>query len=291
MSAFGLEDFCIPGEKSILKSIFSSASSESENESEEEFRCRSGNDDSEEVATGAMVPAASMEGESCDGFRTIDACNGVILSIFENKFLGIAHQLWPAALHLTRYFENNPALLEPNRAGAISVIELGAGIGLCGMTLSALGCRHVILTDLEEAISTLSKNVAINRGKLSERVDVQVLRWGDSSDLESVLSNLASSTPPPLIVASDCVYWECLFHPLFSTISELVVKRGSPVYIAHTKRWKKDEKFFLLCRKHMSVEVVDELVEQVPEPNSSSGRVRRRVSRIYRISHKNFEVL
>jgi hypothetical protein len=51
------------------------------------------------------------------------------------------------------------------------------------------------------------------------------------------------------------------------------------------KRWKRDAKFFNLCRKmRLLVEMLLETVLMVP--NEHTGVLRRQVSRIYRITKK-----
>lgn len=44
-------------------------------------------------------------------------------------------------------------------------LELGSGMGLGGMTFALLGCREVILTDLDSVLPLLRKNVEANMSK------------------------------------------------------------------------------------------------------------------------------
>ena len=91
---------------------------------------------------------------------------------------------------------------------------------------------------------------------------------------------------PVLVIAADCVYWEKLFKPLYDTIYLLVTEYDSEIIISHVKRWKKDEKFFKLCRKNMTVEILDETREFVPAPHT--GILTREIKKIYKIKKKNF---
>jgi predicted nicotinamide N-methyase len=259
-SVIGLEDFCSEGEDSALDFIFSSA-------------CIS-------AASVSEAETLSTEQEPSGDVSEIEACNGYSFSVFQNKKLGIAHQLWPAASRLCNFFQRNPHLIDHHKNS--TVIELGAGIGLCGMTLSAMGAKSVTLTDLAEAVPTMERNVSLNTSKFSGEVKVEVLRWGVREDLCAILNGMVDA---PLIIASDCVYWECLYQPLFETLSTLT-SFGCDVYIAHVKRWKKDGKFFSMCKKSMEVKILEENIEHISELNSMSGRIRREVSRIYKISPK-----
>lgn len=44
-------------------------------------------------------------------------------------------------------------------------LELGSGMGLGGMTFALLGCREVVLTDLNSVLPLLRKNVEANMSR------------------------------------------------------------------------------------------------------------------------------
>ena len=86
----------------------------------------------------------------------------------------------------------------------------------------------------------------------------------------------------PLVIAADCVYWECLYEPLFITMRALIT-RGCRIIISHVRRWKKDGKFFAMCRKAgFSVTTLVEDVVMVPAEHT--GVPTRQVTRIYCIA-------
>ena len=163
----------------------------------------------------------------------------------------------------------------------MNVIELGAGIGLCGLVCRALGFKKVILTDLPIAIELLERNISLNTSLDANSICAQVLEWGNTEHLTNIV-NQFNASDNIVVIAADCVYWEILFQPLLETIKTFVLQYNLHVIIAHVKRWKKDEKFFKLCRKFMTVELLDETREMVPHEHT--GIPTREIKRIYRIS-------
>lgn len=232
------------------------------------------------------------ESAACD---SADANIEIVL--IERKHLGIAHQLWPAAGFLCEFFLKHKSWLQTecsmvpsddiaeSTKPTLNVLELGAGIGLCGMYLGALmqdTCTtKVLLTDLPGAIDGLNEN--INRNSLESSVHARVLSWGDAKEFDAVMGEFTG--PAPLVIAADCVYWECLYEPLFQTIKSLVA-RGCKIVISHVRRWKKDGKFFAMCKKAgFRVSVWVEEVKTVPAEHT--GVPTRQVTRIYCIESGN----
>ena len=103
--------------------------------------------------------------------------------------------IWPGALRLLHYCNAHPEKLSGAR-----VLELGAGLGLLGVSASQLGATRVVLTDLHGALPTLRTNVLAN--SIEGVAQVAELEWGDvSACLEETFD---------LILAADCVYDELL---------------------------------------------------------------------------------
>lgn len=275
-------------EEDVFLGLFG-AGSDSEDESE---------NNQNDVMPGTRVEEEFDENSYTEAVYRTSECDSVDYSdhnieivLIERKHLGIAHQLWPAAGFLCDFFLKHKAWLQtecthtlvdepPDSAKLVlNVLELGAGIGLCGMYLGALmqhSCTtKVLLTDLPGAIDGLNEN--IHRNSLESSVQARVLSWGDASEFEAVMEEFHG--PAPLVIAADCVYWECLYEPLFQTIKSLVA-RGCKVVISHVRRWKKDGKFFAMCKKAgFRVSVWVEEVKTVPAEHT--GVPTRQVTRIY----------
>lgn len=250
------------------------------------------------------------------------------IEIETNKLKGIAHQLWPASFLLCNYIENNFNQIinsnnNNNSHNNTEIIELGAGVGLCGIVLSILGCNYVTITDLPEAIELISKNIERNYHHISSsscssaslsslttntNININsnqvlrsdVLRWGIDEDyIRYPLTTMENL----IVIASDCVYWEHLYEPFFQTLDYFITTHNATVILSHFKRWKKEKKFFAMCQKKFQVEILYENIEVVPigdehiissiiEDNDSKIKItgnpqtRKQISRIYRMKKK-----
>lgn len=85
--------------------------------------------------------------------------------------------LWDASLVLSQWLA-----ARADDVRGKSVIELGAGTGLPGLTAAALGAARVVLTDVEALLPGLQRNVEVN--ELGERVEVRELVWGSEEEWE-----------------------------------------------------------------------------------------------------------
>jgi len=83
---------------------------------------------------------------------------------------GLGWRVWGAALVLARELCSAPrSLLAAER---LSVLELGAGCGLCGLLASQLGAHEVVLTDaLPALIDTLAAGAALQSSEDATAVE------------------------------------------------------------------------------------------------------------------------
>lgn len=136
--------------------------------------------------------------------------------------LGVAAQVWDAALYLCRYLEKLD--LKGKR-----VIELGAGTGIVGILAARLGAE-VTLTDLPHALPQLQRNVSANRppsGWPSVTPTVLPLSWG--LDQEQFPSDW------DLVLGADIVYLSDTYPLLMDTLTHLC-QEGAAVYLSSKMR-------------------------------------------------------
>lgn len=86
--------------------------------------------------------------------------------------------LWDSALVLSQWLSTHLDFQGK------TVIELGAGAGLPGLTAALLGASRVFLTDVRQLLPGLEKNVEANGFK--ERVEVKELVWGSDESLSEI---------------------------------------------------------------------------------------------------------
>ncbi|ORZ19610.1 hypothetical protein BCR42DRAFT_348262 [Absidia repens] len=115
-------------------------------------------------------------------------------------------------------------------------VELGSGVGLIGLMLHRLGVENVIVTDIEELLPIIEKNVEANdvlvqsiSGRRSNEksmelcasmptaVVVEPLLWND----DDAIHHVKSAGPIDYIVACDCIYSEASAVDLVLTMDKL----------------------------------------------------------------------
>lgn len=101
--------------------------------------------------------------------------------------------LWESALILAQFMSTH--LDFQNK----SVLELGAGAGLPGLTAARLGATRVVLTDVKPLLPGLINNVEANG--LGDRVEVRELVWGSDEPIQ--VSELGEFD---MVIMSDVFY-------------------------------------------------------------------------------------
>jgi hypothetical protein len=167
--------------------------------------------------------------------------------------------LWPAAYALSRYLlihwqDILPSITSseerPQRSDPPVVIELGSGVGMCGLFLgtyfhdvqaaakrknesssssssSSLPTK-IILTDYDPGcLEMLSDNIELN--SLQDCCQVARVEWGKelTNVFEIIQQNSESMPRPCLIIGSDLLYCVSVVRPLFTTIRTLLSGGGS----------------------------------------------------------------
>ncbi|WP_022853260.1 class I SAM-dependent methyltransferase [Thermodesulfatator atlanticus] len=123
-------------------------------------------------------------------------------------------KIWEAAIVLADFM----ATIKPvNR-----VLEIGAGLGVVGLTAAAFGHKEVVITDYEdECLDFLRLNAALNN---LANVKVEKLDWRKPKDLGSF----------DIIVGAEVVFSGRFFESLYQLFHKYLVP-GGVVYLAHDK--------------------------------------------------------
>ncbi|EHL02470.1 putative UPF0665 family protein C23C4.06c [Glarea lozoyensis 74030] len=160
---------------------------------------------------------------------------GKDLHIWEETGESIARHIWYA------YQPNLPILNSIlTTKPSLKILELGAGCGIVGISLSTLpNTTQIILTDLPEATDILTQNLS----SLPSDISHEVLDW--SAPLPAHIAG----TEWDLIAISDCTYNPDVVPDLVKTLGELA--RGKEVYVvlAMKVRHESELVFFELMDK------------------------------------------
>ncbi|KAF2860129.1 hypothetical protein K470DRAFT_264772 [Piedraia hortae CBS 480.64] len=119
---------------------------------------------------------------------------------------------------------------------AKTILELGAGTGIVGMTAAAVWhSKNVILTDLEPILPNIAASIKLNEQTLAEHggaVEFGLLDWYDPSTLILGASqNKVSLLDVGVILAADTVYSE--EHPqlLVNVVSQRLQKSSAARFV------------------------------------------------------------
>ena len=133
--------------------------------------------------------------------------------------------IWDSALVLAERLAAAHDQLEFSVQGK-SVIELGAGAGLPGLTAARLGASRVVLTDVGALIPGLRKNVEANG--LGDRVEVSQLVWGSDE-------STAELREFDVVLMSDVFFDAEEMAALAKTVKK-VCKKGTRIWAASEVR-------------------------------------------------------
>lgn len=169
--------------------------------------------------------------------------------------------LWGSALILSEWMASLGSLTF-NFEGK-TVLELGAGTGLPGLTAARLGSSRVVLTDIGPLLNGLKKNVEVNG--LGDRVEVSELVWGSDGEWPSQLGEV------DLVLMSDVFFDAAEMAALAKTLRR-VCGAGTRVWAASEVRpWTSDVLNELVSEGFGVCELPSQLGDEFLESVTRSG--------------------
>lgn len=147
--------------------------------------------------------------------------------------------LWDASIELSRYIQS--CVLVRGK----TVLELGAGMGLCGMVASLAGAERTVVTEKEPELQHLRESVKANVTSLVSSTEglprlgglcCEELEW---SQTERVKQIKRQHGPFDLVFAADCVstdvYGKASWLALRDVLHDLSTAK-TQIYICSTVR-------------------------------------------------------
>jgi molybdopterin synthase catalytic subunit len=147
--------------------------------------------------------------------------------------------LWQASPRLSDYLQSHPESCIRDK----SVLELGAGLGLCGITAYYLGARTVVMTDgdtqtLHQMRENVKQNCVENDVVSSEPHNHSIivckqLIWGSPNMEKFGVQHGQFDT----IIGADIIYTQDSLQPLFDTVTYLLKKPAGQFILSRYSKW------------------------------------------------------
>jgi hypothetical protein len=146
--------------------------------------------------------------------------------------LNTGESVWHAGFALAKYLYNNRHLIKDK-----SIIEIGSGLGLVGLTAACLGAERVTFTDLDCQRSLIIRNIELNQHIWKNRCACQFEVHNFCDDL-----NLPENSSYDVLIGSDLGYDVNILEQLSKSISHILNRetKNIPVLglLAEEVRWK-----------------------------------------------------
>ncbi|CAE8590220.1 unnamed protein product [Polarella glacialis] len=189
---------------------------------EQDFCCETDGEASGSSTTLEAALNLRIVGSEDNELRILEDSQGIWAN-------GNGATIWDSALLLADFLRHQPALGRLPGSG-LRALELGAGLGLVGLTLAKLGAQ-VVATERALALPLLRRNVAEN--SLDDAVRVEELFWGS----KHMPTWVYDSAPFDIVVGSDLIWpgnADCIVD-LVETLS-VVVGPATSCWLAYEPR-------------------------------------------------------
>ncbi|XPS79119.1 hypothetical protein M3J09_011106 [Ascochyta lentis] len=178
-----------------------------------------------------------------------------VISVWEETGESIARHLWDAGITLSHHLSllldppnSLSTALLPHHTGPLTVLELGTGCGIVGLTLASLVPKTaVVLTDLPEAQEIVSTNLSLCASSLAPGSSVTFAELDWDAQLPTWLTQ--SEKTLDLVVAADCTYNSDSSPSLVRTLRALTTTSPDVVVaVAMKMRHESERVFFSLMQ-------------------------------------------
>jgi hypothetical protein len=164
-----------------------------------------------------VVPAKELHLSFGEPSGSTSSSTLLEISLCSYMGVGIGGVEWPAACMFCQVIAHNE--FYKRLFTGKSILELGAGTGLGGIAVEKLcgsenSPTEIVITDLEQYLDHLRRNIAMNSTRLCS---VWPLDWLNIDVFIKSRSQSAGHTFD-IILALECVYREDLYQPLIDTI-------------------------------------------------------------------------
>jgi len=200
------------------------------------------------------------------------------LKFYQND-KAIGSTLWDGALVLCKYFEklllkeeDNKELLPKGK----NVLELGAGVGVCGfISLLLLRPDFVLMTDLyQSCVDLMEKSIHRNfissnkeselnsevlKQKINEKISASILDWNSKSDVNKIFNKYGTFD---IIIGAEIMYRPELSQTLLGIFKKFT-KKGSVIYLSYGRNRTASESLFQLLEKESN----DFKMMEIPREN------------------------
>ncbi|KAI9892272.1 MAG: hypothetical protein M1814_001731 [Vezdaea aestivalis] len=190
---------------------------------------------------GEDLVTSPIHKEAGTASMTFDGLLQPPLLLHEDLKGGCGGQSWPAGMVLAKYLLRRRGLLEQSP----SILELGAGGGLVGLSLAVAGLSGITITDQQVLLELMRQNISLNG--LDGRVSAEVLDWGQQLE----------RNPPSVLLCADLVYFEPAF-PLLLTTLRALIGPDTVCFFCFKRRRRADMLFIKQLRKAFVVEDVED---------------------------------
>lgn len=201
------------------------------------------------------------------------------------------HKIWNAAKYLSKKMEKKDIPV-----AGLSVLELGAGLGVPAVVAHQLGARVTVTTDYpdEDLLSILRKNVASNRlqdAPSSTVFEAKPLLWGNREQMEECLDLVGNGCGFDVLILSDIVFNHVCHEDLLRTVATCLAKdRRAAAYCAfsHHRPRKVDDdlSFFEKAKPYgLSWEKIDEEIYPLMFPDDPGPAEVRAPIHCFKLQH------